>query len=74
MYTFPTDPTFKGYRPGSVFYGSEVGNRLPSTEYASYDLVEAGRSLLAAALHGELQGCVLATSALRSSLIVQICL
>ena len=55
MYTHPTDPTFKGFRPASVFYGSEVGNRLPSTAYGSYDLVEAGRSLIAAALQGELQ-------------------
>lgn len=54
VYTHPTDPTFKGYRPGSVFYGSEVGNRLPSSAYASYDLVEAGRSMIAAALQGEL--------------------
>ena len=56
VYTLPTDPTFKGYKPGSVFYGSEVGNGLPSTAYASYDMVEAGRSLIAAALQGELQG------------------
>ena len=55
VYSHPTDPTFKGYRPGSVFYGSEVGNRLPSSAYASYDLVEAGRSLIAAALQGALQ-------------------
>ena len=53
MYTNPTDPSFKGFRPGSLFYGTEVGNRLPSSAYASYDLVEGARSLLAAALKGE---------------------
>lgn len=36
-----------------MFYGSEVGNLLPGTSYASYDLVEAARSMLAAALQGE---------------------
>ena len=53
VYTHPTDPAFKGYRPGSVFYGSQIGNLLPRSSYASYDLVEAARSLLAAALQGE---------------------
>ncbi len=52
VYTHPTDPAFKGYRPGSVFYGSQIGNLLPRSSYASYDLVEAARSLLAAALQG----------------------
>ena len=53
VYTHPTDPSWQGYRPESVFYGSEVGNRLPSSAYASYDLVEAARSMLAVALQGE---------------------
>ena len=53
VYTHPTDPSWQGYRPGSVFHGSEVGNRLPSSAYASYDLVEAARSMLAAALQGK---------------------
>lgn len=53
VYTHPTDPSWQGYRPGSVFYGSEVGNRLPSSAYASYDLVEAARSMLAAALQSK---------------------
>jgi len=53
VYTHPTDPTFKGYKPGSPFYGSEVGNRLPESDYASYDLVEAGRSMIGAALQGK---------------------
>ena len=55
VYTYPSDPSFKGYRPDSVFYGSEVGNRLHSSAYGSYDLVEAGRSLIASALQGEPQ-------------------
>ena len=53
VYTHPSDPSWQGYRPESVFYGSEVGNRLPSSAYASYDLVEAARSMLAVALQGE---------------------
>ena len=36
-----------------MFYGSQIGNLLPRSSYASYDLVEAARSLLAAALQGE---------------------
>ena len=53
VFTHPTDPAFRGYRPGSVFYGTQIGNLLPRSSYASYDLVEAARSLLAAALQGE---------------------
>jgi len=52
VYTHPTDPSWEGFRPDSVFYGSEVGNRLPASSYASYDLVEAARSMLAVALQG----------------------
>ena len=36
-----------------MFYGSQIGNLLPRSSYASYDLVEAAPSLLAAALQGE---------------------
>jgi hypothetical protein len=53
LYAHPTDPDFMGYAPGSVFHGAEVTNRVPSTGYYSYDLIEATRSMLAAALQGD---------------------
>ena len=46
-----------------MFYGSQIGNLLPRSSYASYDLVEAARSLLAAALQGEASISVLLQSA-----------
>ena len=53
LYVHPTDPEFPGYRAGSVFHGAEVPNRVPSTAYYSYDLIEATRSMLSSALGGE---------------------
>ncbi len=53
LYVHPTDPDFPGYQAGSVFHGAEVPNRVISTWYLSYDLVEAVRSMMAAALQGE---------------------
>lgn len=58
VYVHPTDPEFAGYRVGSVFHGAEIANRVHSTAYLSYDLVEATRSMLAAALQGEASMCI----------------
>ena len=53
VYVHPSDPEFLGYRKASIFSGATVKNLLPpGSYYASYYLVEAVRSLLAAALQG----------------------
>ncbi|BDA43891.1 probable glycosyltransferase BC10 [Coccomyxa sp. Obi] len=54
LYVHPTDPEFPGYRAGSVFHGAEVTNRVPSTAYYSYDLIEATRSMMSSALQDRL--------------------
>ncbi len=58
LYAHPTDPEFPGFRVGSVFHETKVPNRVPTTAYVSYDLVEATRSMMAAALQGEVSRCI----------------